>query len=224
MQSCVNFPVCLIAVVTFIRVVSQQSHTKRCQVQGCGLFMESEMAATNDFVSSKVSSPSGRWTSQAVRSVTAEIVIGTTHDCCSFPVWGHSLSRCEWREFENGDYSDATVYQWHLIVIGTTHDCRATQFSGCTWIEFVPDFWFTVVPAFNGHFCIQASVPTWQVSAHRRDWHDGVEGWNKALGVPMSATRVLLTNSDRRPLFHVQERCRSYSMLAALSYTAISSL
>ena len=34
----------------------------------------------------------------------------------------------------------------------------------------------TVVPALNGHFCIQASVPTWQVSPHRRDRHAGVEG------------------------------------------------
>ena len=42
------------------------------------------MAATNDFVSIKVSSPNGRRTAQAVRYATAEKVIGTTHDCCAF--------------------------------------------------------------------------------------------------------------------------------------------
>ena len=57
----------------------QQSHTKQCQVQGRGSFMENEMAATNDFVSSKVSSPSGRRTAQAVRYATADKVIQALH-------------------------------------------------------------------------------------------------------------------------------------------------
>ena len=58
------------------------SHTKRCQVQSYVSFMENEMATTNDFVSSKVSSPSGRRTAQAVRYATAEKVIGTTRLLC----------------------------------------------------------------------------------------------------------------------------------------------
>ena len=42
--------------------------------------------------------------------------------------------------------------------------------------DLIMDVGFTVVPAFNGHFCIQESVPTWQVSTNRRDRHVGVEG------------------------------------------------
>ena len=41
------------------------------------------------------------------------------------------------------------------------------------------------------------------------------------LGVPISATRALLNNTDRRPLHQVQERCRSQCVLAAMSYTPI---